>query len=92
MHGCGVGFLMILEGSDLVCILLLSIGAVILVVSPLLTSDLARALVALGELPTVVILDLVELCTFMAFVILVIAVVAPTTPHNVALRFEAGVR
>ena len=56
------------------------------------TRSRARALIALGELATMIILNLLELWAFMALMILVIATVASTTPDNVSLRLEAGVR
>ena len=84
--------LMLHKSSHPVGTLLLAGGAVLLVGPALLISDLACARVALRELASVVIFDLLELRACMAFVILVIAVVAPTTPDNIALRLEAGVR
>ena len=72
--------------------MLLSSGAVLLVVPPCLMRDLARALIALGELAAILILHLLGLWAFMALMILVVAMVASTTPNKVALRLEAGVR
>ena len=72
--------------------MLLSSSPVLLVVPPFLVRDLARALIALGELAAIIILNLVELWAIIALMILVVAMVASTTPDKVALRLEAGVR